>query len=183
VTDVKHDRVVTTREVLSHGAARVLKGHLPATEGDDFRAEFDVQVIEIGTAIQQDSLSGSTIHDTQVVLTKELMKVTLVYDEERELRIEITEAANLAVLLGRQTLFENRQLNEQATFGQIEVGTKTTNGHPVIVPVEGKLQGFIDPREAVEGQELREELFARVGEGLRNAGYHARMATTRVVAP
>jgi hypothetical protein len=101
VTDIEDDRVMTTREVLSHRATRVLKRHLPATEGDDFRAEFDVKVIKIGTAIQRDSLSGSTVHNTQVVLTEELVKISLVHDEERDLGIEIAESTNLAVLLGR----------------------------------------------------------------------------------
>jgi hypothetical protein len=142
-----------------------------------------VQVIKIGTAIQRDSLSGSTVHNTQVVLTEELVKISLVHDEERDLRIEIAESANLAVLLGRQALFENGQLNEEATLGQVEVGTKTTYGRAVFVPIEREFQGLVDPLETVESQQLGKELFARVGEGLRNAGYHARMATTRVVAP
>jgi hypothetical protein len=42
VTDIKDNRVVTTGEVFRHGTGRVLQRHLPATEGDDFRAEFDV---------------------------------------------------------------------------------------------------------------------------------------------
>jgi hypothetical protein len=42
VTDIKDNRVVTTGEVFRHGTGGILQRHLPATEGDDFRAEFDV---------------------------------------------------------------------------------------------------------------------------------------------
>jgi hypothetical protein len=183
VTDVKNDRVVATGEVFRHVARGVLKRHFPATKRDDFRAEFDVQVIKIGTAIQQNSLGGSTVHTTQVVLTKELVKVSLVHDEQRNLGIEITESPYLGVLLRRQALFEDRQFDEETPLGQKEVRSKAANGSSLFVPVQRELQGLVDPRESVEGEKLREESFAWMGEGLRNAGYHARMATTRVVAP
>jgi hypothetical protein len=117
------------------------------------------------------------------VLTEELMEITLVDNHKRDLGVELAKATNLAILLGDQTLLKDSELYEKATLGKIEVGAKAANGRTLFIPVQGELQGFVDPLKAVQGEYLREELFARVGEGLRNAGYHARMATTRVVAP
>ena len=51
VADVKDHGVVATREVLGDRARRVLQRHLPAAEGDDLRAQFDVKIVEIRTAV------------------------------------------------------------------------------------------------------------------------------------
>jgi hypothetical protein len=117
------------------------------------------------------------------VLTEEGVKVTLVHDEKRDLGVELAKATDLAVLLRHQALLKDGELDEETTRREIEVGAKAAHRHTLLVPVQRELQGFVDPLKAVESKQLREELFARVGEGLRNAGYHARMATTRVVAP
>jgi hypothetical protein len=117
------------------------------------------------------------------VLTEEFVEVPLVHNQKRDLGVELAKATNLAILLRDQALLENGELYEETTLGKKEVGPKAANGYTLLVPVQRELQGFVDPLEAVQGEELRKELLARVGEGLRNARYHARMATTGVVAP
>jgi hypothetical protein len=131
----------------------------------------------------RDSLGGSTVNDTQIVLTEEIVEVTLVDHHQRDLRIELAKTSNLAVLLRDQSLVENGEFDEEATLGQVEVRSKAADGYALLIPVQGELQGFVHPLKAIQGEQLREELFARVSKGLSNAGYHARMATTRVVAP
>jgi hypothetical protein len=117
------------------------------------------------------------------VLAEEFVEVTLVNNQKRDLGVELAKTANLAILLRDQALLENGELYEEATLGEIEVGPKAANGYTLLIPVQRELQGLVDPLEAVQSEELRKESLARVGEGLRNARYHARMATTRVVAP
>jgi hypothetical protein len=100
------------------------------------------------------SLGGSTVNDTQIVLTEEFVEVTLVDHQKGNLGVELAEAANLAVLLRDQALLQNGEFDEEATLGKIEVRAKAAGGNALLIPVERKLQGFVDPLEAVQGEQL-----------------------------
>jgi hypothetical protein len=110
------------------------------------------------------SLRGTPVHVIEIVSTHNRLEVALVDNEERDLWVELSKAANLAVLLRDESLGEHSQLNEQAVLGEIEVGPKPAHGDTVLVPGEWEFEGLVDPLMTVEREELREDPLTGVGE-------------------
>ena len=91
-------------------------------------------------------------------------EVTLIHDEKFDFGIEGAELADLLILLGDESLFQYRQLDEESSFGKIEVRTERLHRDADVIPLERELNRLIGPREAVEVQEAREGLLTGVGE-------------------
>jgi hypothetical protein len=110
------------------------------------------------------SLRGLPVHDIEIVSTHNRLEVALVDNEQRNLRVELSKAANLAVLLRDESLGEHGQLNEKTVIGEIEVGPKPAHGNTALVPSEWEFEGLVDPLVTVEREELREDPLTGVGE-------------------
>ena len=83
-------------------------------------------------------------------MAQEIVIVTLVDNEQRDLRIEMTEAADLLVLLRHESLLEDGQFYEESLRGQEKIGTKAARGYTFVAPRERKLHRLVDPLVAVE---------------------------------
>src|SRR5215204_596185 len=104
------------------------------------------------------------------VLGHERQVVALVEDLALDLRVELAQAANLAVLLGHQPLVERRDLDVEVVHRQEEVRREALNHVPIAVPLEVERPGLVVPFDLVEVQQPGELALAGVREGDRVAG-------------
>jgi hypothetical protein len=59
------------------------------------------------------SLGCTFVHDTQIVVTKQRVEVTLVDHEQGHLGVELAKAPDLLILLGHEALIEHGELDEE----------------------------------------------------------------------
>ena len=115
------------------------------------------------------------------VLEHQRPEVTRVEQLHADLRIELPQVAQLAVLLPDQRLLERRQLDVQVDLRQVEVGRERLDDRAVGVPGDGEDVGFVSPRDTVEVQDPRQLRLALVCEaGWRIRGQLIRHLTSIV---
>jgi hypothetical protein len=90
--------------------------------------------------------------------------VALVEHPAFDVRVQLTEALDLAVLLGDELLAHRGDLDEHVLGREVEVGPEELDRFAVIVPLDGEGLGLVLPVDAVEIEESREFPFAVVGE-------------------
>lgn len=120
----------------------------------------------------------------QPVLQQEVEIVALVEDLAAHVGVELTQAANLAILLSDQPLVHRGDLDVDALISQIEVGGEVLRRIIVLVEVYWKRRRLILPIDTVEIEQTRELPLADVGEffglgteGLVRVGCLAQLAS------
>ena len=81
-----------------------------------------------------------------------------------DVRVELTQPAQLAVLLAHEALLERRQLEVQVEVGQVEVGREALDDRAVEVPQDRERVRLVLPADLVEVEDPRQLRLARVGE-------------------
>ena len=103
--------------------------------------------------------------------------VPLVQQLDVDLRVELAQEAELAVLLRHQVLLQRGQLQPDVQVLQVEVRREQLH-RASVVPAQGEGARLVDPPDAVEVQDAGELLLAGVGEGLRGGGRRRSPPTT-----
>jgi hypothetical protein len=106
----------------------------------------------------------------QTVLEQQVGVVPLVEDLALDVRIELLQPANLAVLLRDQLLIEGRYLDVNVELGKVEVGRETVRDRARPVPIDVERRRLVEPVDLIEVEQPSElplavvrELDLRVG--------------------
>src|SRR5204863_942318 len=98
----------------------------------------------------------------QAVLEDQVTVVAVVEQLDLDVRVQLAQAAQLAVLLRDQALFERRQLDVEIQFRQVEVGRESLH-HPAVVGVaQRKAMWLVLPGQLIEVEDAREIFLAGV---------------------
>ncbi len=98
------------------------------------------------------------------VLEQQRSEVLAVEQLDAHHRVQLTEPAQLAVLLAHQALLQRGQLEVQVEFGQVEVGREALNDITVEVPQDREGPRLVLPRDLVVVEDARQLLLAGMGE-------------------
>jgi hypothetical protein len=90
------------------------------------------------------------------VLHQQVEVVALVEELDLDLRVQLSEAPGLAVLLGHQLLVQGGDLDVEVVVGQVEVRAETLDRLVVLVPLEGELSRLVLPGDPVEVEQFGE---------------------------
>jgi hypothetical protein len=187
-------RYVESSDTFAHGEvfgdhALVLHRHRPTTEIGESGAEPFVTGIERGDGHPAEA-SGSPCGDLiaeigdlgrtrnagrggrllfsggllEAVLHKEVQVVPLIEDLAANVGVELTEAANLAVLLRHELLVHRRDLDVDVFLRQVEVGPEVARGLVPVVPFDREGSRLVLPRDVVEVEQPGELALAGVRE-------------------
>jgi hypothetical protein len=113
-------------------------------------------------------LDGS-VRFLESILHQQMQVVPLVEDLALDAGIELSQPANLSVLLRDELLTHGRDLDVHVIFGKVEVRPEEPGWLAVGVPIDCKRLRFVCPLDLVKIQESREFPLAVVREigGLR----------------
>jgi hypothetical protein len=100
----------------------------------------------------------------EAVLDEEVQVITLVEDLAAQMRIQLSQPPNFAVLLGHELLAHRGDLDEQILVGKVEIRSKELAGCAFVIPFDGELLRLVLPRDIVEIEESRELALALVSE-------------------
>jgi len=92
------------------------------------------------------------------------MEVTLIEDLAANVRIQLSQPPDLAVLLRDEFLVHRGDLDEEIVVRQIEVGTELPDWCPGSVPFEREGPRLVLPRHDVEVEQSREFPLTGMGE-------------------
>ena len=81
-----------------------------------------------------------------------------------DVRVQLAQPAQLAVLLAHELLLERRELDVQLEVGQVEVGREALDDVAVEVPGDRERVRLVRPADLVEVEDPGELRLARVGE-------------------
>ena len=84
-----------------------------------------------------------------------------------DVRVQLAQPAQLAVLLAHELLLERRELDVQVEVGQVEVGREALDDVAVEVPADRERVGLVGPADLVEVEDPGQLRLARVGERRR----------------
>ena len=79
-----------------------------------------------------------------------VIEVFSIHNQQFDLWIQGPEGSNLGVLLSHETLLQDRELDEDVQFGQIEVGAEPTSWLTLLIPSKSELDWFVFPLVLVE---------------------------------
>ena len=102
------------------------------------------------------------------VLEHEGTEVARVEELDVADRVQLAEAAKLAVLLAHELLAERRHLEVAVEIGQVEVGREALDDRPFEVPQDRERARLVFPAHGVEVEDPRQLRLAGVGEGRRH---------------
>ena len=91
-----------------------------------------------------------------------------------DVRVELAQAAQLAVLLAHELLLERGELDVQVEVGEVEVRREALDHLAAHRPADRERVGLVLPADLVEVEDPRQLRLARVGEGGTGAGIGAR---------
>ena len=91
-------------------------------------------------------------------------EVARVEQLDPDVRVELAQPAELAVLLAHQLLLERGQLDVQLDVREVEVGREALDDVPVQVPADRERVGLVGPADVVEVEDARELGLARMRE-------------------
>jgi hypothetical protein len=98
------------------------------------------------------------------VFDQQIVEIPLVEDLASNIRIELPETADLAVLLGDELLVHRGDLDVEIILRQIKVWPELLCDDPCCVPLDGERTWLVLPDDVVEVQKPRELPLARMGE-------------------
>jgi hypothetical protein len=98
------------------------------------------------------------------VFHEEMEIVPLVEDLAGDVRIQLTESANLAILLGHELLTHRGDLDVDVVVRQIEVRPEVLLRFALVVPFEGERPWLVMPFDTVEVEQSSKLTLAVVGE-------------------
>ena len=105
-----------------------------------------------------------------------ILQVLLVKHLDVDVRIDLAQQPDLAVLLGHQRLLHGGQLDVQVELRQVEVRREGLQHASRRVPRDGEAVRLVLPGDAVEIEQVGEDLFARMGKlGLLQTGLALRV--------
>src|SRR5579883_629417 len=96
----------------------------------------------------------------QTVLNHKILDILLIEHLNIHVRIDGAQQADLAILLGHMGLLHSSQLDVQVEFREVEVRRESFLNIAVLIPLERKTAGLVIPGDAVEIQQIGEDLFA-----------------------
>src|SRR4051794_14830514 len=92
---------------------------------------------------------------TQAVPCRKPLEVALVEELDANVRIELPQLAELAVLSRHERLLHDGHLEVQILLRKVEVGCERLHNLPLLVPLEDEGSRLVEPRDAVVVQDLR----------------------------
>src|ERR1022692_3959752 len=109
----------------------------------------------------------------QAVLEDQVFEILLIEDLHGQVRIQLPQQPDLAVLARHQRLFHGGEFHVQIELRQIEIGRERFGNASLRIPLYRKIARLVLPGDAVEIQQVSEDLLALVGEVLAGQPHHA----------
>src|ERR1022692_2663845 len=109
----------------------------------------------------------------QAVLEDQVFEILLIEDLHGQVRIQLPQQPDLAVLARHQRLFHGGEFHVQIELRQIEIGRERFGNASLRIPLYRKIARLVLPGDAVEIQQVGEDLLALVGEVLAGQPHHA----------